>query len=78
MCRAGVQDGGLQRPQCTLTHRLAAFMGPSENLSSAHSKCLLGMEKNKTKKRERETDPFEFHLLGFMTVLLTTANRQCE
>lgn len=75
MCRAGVQVRGLQGPLCTLTHRLAALMSPSENLSSQLS--LLGMEKNKTTKN-RETDPFEFHLLGFMTVLLITANRQCE
>lgn len=49
MCRAGVQDSGLQGPCCMPTHRPAVFMNPGENLSLAHSKCLLGMEK-KTKK----------------------------
>lgn len=49
MCGAG----GLQGPQHTLSHRLAAFMNSTENLSLAHSKCLLGMEKNKTKKKKK-------------------------
>lgn len=75
MGRAGMQDSGLQGPCCTLTHRPPVFMNPGENLSLAHSKCLLGMEK---KKKKREPDPFEFHLLGFITVLLIIANRQCE
>lgn len=60
-----------------VTHRTGLFHEATIGTYSlqVRSKCPFRMEKKKKKKR---TDPFEFHLLEFITVLLIIANRQCE
>lgn len=76
-CSASPQQGKAvcRDPFSRFTHRTGFFhKSLVRTCSLVHSKCPLGMGE----KKKRETDPFEFHLLEFITVLLIIANRQCE
>lgn len=76
-CSASPQQGkaACRDPFSRFTHRTGFFhKSLVRTCSLVHSKCPLGMGE----KKKRETDPFEFHLLEFITVLLIIANRQCE